>query len=113
MLQTRVAYNVFRTINKASFLNNVKSKGVLLSKLLNKLHSNYDYIKEVRIKGLMAGIEFKSSQIALKVYKETSNHGLVTTLVKGTTIRITPPLIIKAEELKKGIKIISNCLEKI
>ena len=30
MLQTRVAYNVFRTINKTSFLNNVKSKGILL-----------------------------------------------------------------------------------
>ena len=28
----------------------------------------------------MAGIEFKNSQIALKIYKETSNHGLVTTL---------------------------------
>ena len=113
MLQTRIAYNVFKTINKTSFLNSVKSKGILLDKLLNKLHSNYDYIKEIRIKGLMAGIEFKNSQIALKIYKETSNHGLVTTLVKGTTIRITPPLIIKSEELKKGIKIISNCLEKI
>jgi len=113
MLQTRVAYNVFRTINKTSFLNSVKSKGILLSKLLNKLHSNYDCIKEVRIKGLMAGIEFMNSQIALKIYKETSSHGLVTTLVKGTTIRITPPLIIKSEEIKKGIKIISNCLEKI
>jgi acetylornithine/succinyldiaminopimelate/putrescine aminotransferase len=113
MLQTRIAYNVFKTINKTSFLNSVKSKGILLDKLLNKLHSNYDYIKEIRIKGLMAGIEFKNSQIALKIYKETSNHGLVTTLVKGTTIRITPPLIIKSEELKKGIKIISNYLEKI
>ena len=113
MLQTRIAYNVFKTINKTSFLNSVKSKGILLDKLLNKLHSNYDYIKEIRIKGLMAGIEFKNSQIALKIYKETSNHGLVTTLVKGTTIRITPPLIIKSEEIKRGIKIISECLDKI
>ena len=113
MLQTRIAHNVFKTINKTSFLNSVKSKGILLDKLLNKLHSNYDYIKEIRIKGLMAGIEFKKSQIALKIYKETSNHGLVTTLVKGTTIRITPPLIIKSEEIKRGIKIISKCLDKI
>ena len=113
MLQTRIAHNVFKTINKTSFLNSVKSKGILLDKLLNKLHSNYDYIKKIRIKRLMTGIEFKNSQIALKIYKETSNHGLVTTLVKGTTIRITPPLIIKSEEIKKGIKIISECLDKI
>ena len=113
MLQTRVAYNVFKTINKTSFLNNVKSKGILLEKLLNKLNSKHDLIKEVRIKGLMAGIEFKNSKLAVKIYKETSNHGLVTTLVKGTTIRITPPLIIKSKEIKRGIKIISDCLNKI
>jgi acetylornithine/succinyldiaminopimelate/putrescine aminotransferase len=113
MLQTRVAYNVFQTINKTNFLNNVKSKGILLEQLLNKLHSNHDFIKEIRIKGLMAGIEFKNSQLALKIYEKTSKDGLITTLVKGTTIRITPPLIIKADELKRGIKIISDCLNKI
>ena len=113
MLQTRVAYNVFQTINKTNFLNSVKLKGILLEQLLNKLHSNHDFIKEIRIKGLMAGIEFQNSQLALKIYEETSKDGLVTTLVKGTTIRITPPLIIKADELKRGIKIISDCLNKI
>ena len=113
MLQTRVAYNVFQTINKTNFLNSVKLKGILLEQLLNKLHSNHDFIKEIRIKGLMAGIEFQNSQLALKIYEETSKDGLVTTLVKGTTIRITPPLIIKVDELKKGIKIISDCLNKI
>jgi acetylornithine/succinyldiaminopimelate/putrescine aminotransferase len=113
MLQTRVAYNVFKTINKNSFLNNVKTKGILLEQLLNKLHSKHDIIKEVRIKGLMAGIEFKNSEFALKIYKETSDNGLVTTLVKGTTIRITPPLIIKSKDIKKGIKIISDCLIRV
>jgi acetylornithine/succinyldiaminopimelate/putrescine aminotransferase len=112
MLQTRVAYNVFKTINKTNFLNSVKSKGALLEQLLNKLNSKHDLIKEVRVKGLMAGIEFKNSKLALTIYRETSNDGLVTTLVKGTIIRITPPLIIKSEEIRKGIRIISNCLEK-
>jgi acetylornithine/succinyldiaminopimelate/putrescine aminotransferase len=113
MLQTRVAYNVFKTINKTKFLNSVKSKGILLSALLNKIQSNYTFIKDVRVKGLMAGIEFNNNQIASKIYKDTSDNGLVTTLVKGNIIRITPPLIIKIEELKLGIKIISDCLNKI
>jgi acetylornithine/N-succinyldiaminopimelate aminotransferase len=113
MLQTRVAYNVFKTINKTKFLNSVKSKGILLSALLNKIRSNYTFIKDVRVKGLMAGIEFNNNQIASKIYKDTSDNGLVTTLVKGNIIRITPPLIIKIEELKRGIKIISDCLNKI
>jgi len=113
MLQTRVAFNVLKTINKVGFLNNVKSKGLLLEKLLKKLNADNEVIKEVRIKGLMAGVEFKSDKTALKIYKETSKNGLVTTLVKGNIIRITPPLIIQAEELKKGVKIISDCLNTI
>ena len=113
MLQTRVAFNVLKTINKIGFLNNVKSKGLLLEKLLNKLKAKHNVIKEVRIKGLMAGVEFKNNKTALKIYKETSKNGLVTTLVKGNIIRITPPLIIQAEELKKGVKIISDSLNTI
>ena len=113
MLQTRVAFNVLKTINKVGFLNNVKSKGLLLEKLLKKLNANNEVIKEVRIKGLMAGVEFKNDKTALKIYKETSKNGLVTTLVKGNIIRITPPLIIQAEELKKGVKIISDCLNSL
>ena len=113
MLQTRVAFNVLKTINKVGFLNNVKSKGLLLEKLLKKLNADNEVIKEVRIKGLMAGVEFKNDKTALKIYKETSKNGLVTTLVKGNIIRITPPLIIQAEELKKGVKIISDCLNTI
>ena len=113
MLQTRVAYNVFKSINKTKFLNRVKSKVILLGNLLNKIQSNHKFIKEVRVKGLMAGIEFNDSQIASKIYKDTSDNGLVTTLVKGNIIRITPPLIIKIKELKRGIKIISDCLNKI
>ena len=113
MLQTRVAYNVFKTINKIGFLNDVKTKGILLEKLLNNLHSNCHVIKDIRIKGLMAGIEFKNNKTALEVYKDTSKKGLITTLVKGNIIRITPPLIIKPEELKEGIKIISNSLSTI
>ena len=113
MLQTRVAFNVLKTINKVGFLNNIKSKGLLLEKLLKKLNADNEVIKEVRIKGLMAGVEFKNDKTALKIYKETSKNGLVTTLVKGNIIRITPPLIIQAEELKKGVKIISDCLNNI
>jgi len=30
-----------------------------------------------------------------------------------SSFRITPPLIIQAEELKKGVKIISDCLNTI
>ena len=109
MLQTRVAYDVFNTINKKSFLNKVIRNGDLLSKLLNQLKLKHEiFIKEVRSKGLMAAIEFKNNQDALKVYNKIAKDGLVTTLIQGNTIRITPPLIIEKKDLIKGIEIIST-----
>ncbi len=112
MLQTRVAYNVFKTINKKSFLNKVINNGNLLSKLLNQLKSKHEiFIKEVRSKGLMAAIEFKNNHDALKLYNKIAKDGLVTTLIQGNTIRITPPLVIEKKDLIKGIEIISTNLE--
>ena len=109
MLQTRVAYDVFNTINKKSFLNKVIRNGDLLYKLLNQLKLKHEiFIKEVRSKGLMAAIEFKNNQDALKVYNKIAKDGLVTTLIQGNTIRITPPLIIEKKDLIKGIEIIST-----
>ena len=111
MLQTRVAYDVFKTINRKNFLNKVIKNGNLLSELLKQLKSkNGNFIKEVRSKGLMAAIEFKKDNDALYIYKKILKDGLVTTLIQGNTIRITPPLVISSIELKKGIKIISNNL---
>tara|TARA_B100000965_G_scaffold100371_1_gene82296 strand:+ start:2978 stop:4129 length:1152 start_codon:yes stop_codon:yes gene_type:complete len=111
MLQTRIAYDVFNTINKKSFLNKVIKNGHLLSKLLNNLKTNNEnLIKEVRSKGLMAAIEFKSNDKAMSIYNKITKDGLITTLIQGNTIRITPPLIISPLELKKGIQIISRNL---
>ncbi len=109
MLQTRIACDVFKTINKKSFLNKVVKKGELLSKLLKELKSrNENSIKEVRSIGLMAAIEFKNDHNALIIYNKIAKKGLITTFIQGNTIRITPPLIITASELKSGIKIISK-----
>ena len=111
MLQTRIAYDVFNTINKKSFLNKVIKNGHLLSKLLKNLKKNNEnLIKEVRSKGLMAAIEFKNNDKAMSIYNKITKDGLITTLIQGNTIRITPPLIISPLELKKGIQIISKNL---
>ena len=111
MLQTRVAYNVFNTINKKSFLNRVIRNGDILSKLLKQLKiNNENIIKEVRSKGLMGAIEFKKNNDASNIYNKIAKDGLITTLIQGNTIRITPPLIIKPDELKKGMDIILKAI---
>ena len=58
----------------------------------------------------MAGIEFKTNEIATKTYTKMANNGLITTLIQGNIIRITPPLIINKKELNNGLDIISKSL---
>ena len=111
MLQTRVSYNVLKSINTKAFLNKVMINGKLLSSLLKKIHNDHkNKIVDTRCIGLMAGIEFKTNEIALKTYTKMANNGLITTLIQGNIIRITPPLIINKKELKNGLDIILKSL---
>ena len=111
MLQTRVSYNVFKAINNKKFLNKVFNNGKLLSNLLNIMHTNHkDKIIDTRCLGLMAAIEFRTNEIASKIYEKITKNGLIATLIQGNIIRITPPLIISQKELKNGLDIISKSL---
>ena len=111
MLQTRVSYNVFKAVNNKKFLNKVFINGKLLSNLLNIMHTNHkDKIIDTRCLGLMAAIEFRTNEIASKIYEKIAKNGLITTLIQGNIIRITPPLIISQKELKNGLDIISKSL---
>ena len=111
MLQTRVSYNVFKTINTKRFLNKVLINGNLLSSLIKKMHLLHkDKIVDTRCLGLMAGVEFKNNQIALKTYEKMSKNGLISTLIQGNIIRLTPPLTVSAGEIRKAIKIITQSL---
>ena len=111
MLQTRVSYNVLKSINTKSFLNKVLINGKLLSSLLRKMHDNHkDKIVDTRCLGLMAGIEFKNDEIALKTYNKMARNGLISTLIQGKIIRLTPPLIVSKIEINKAILIVAKSL---
>ena len=111
MLQTRIALNVFNFINKKPFLNSILLKSKVLElKLIEIQKEHIDKIKEIRIMGLICGIEFYDAKYAKLLFKNLIEKGLITTLVQSNTIRITPPLTITKSEILSGIKILSNSL---
>ena len=69
-----------------------------------------DKIIDTRCLGLMAGVEFKTNEIASKIYEKIAKNGLITTLIQGNIIRLTPPLIVSKKEINKAINIISESL---
>ena len=57
------------------------------------------YIKEVRGKGLMIGIQLSEKVTARAIVEELLKEGLLCGEARGNVLRLTPPLIIKEREL--------------
>lgn len=101
------ALATLRTLFDSTLMEQTKEKETLIRKLL--IH---DDIEEIRGKGLMLALILKSEEIA--------NHLILTGMDKGILLfwllyepraaRITPPLNISIEEIKKGCKIILDIL---
>lgn len=72
-------------------------------------------IKEVRGKGLMLAAMTESPEITNQVILECHKRGLILfwLLFEGKAIRITPPLTISKEEIKKGCGIILDVLNEV
>lgn len=90
-------------------LEHVMKMEKVTKSLLNKLSKEHaDKISEIRGMGLMWAVELKID--AREVVKKCLEKGVLVNAVQSHTIRITPPLIIKQKELKKGIEIINSVL---
>jgi acetylornithine/succinyldiaminopimelate/putrescine aminotransferase len=69
-------------------------------------------IKEIRGSGLMLAIEFEDKELTKKVVEESLKQGLILFyfLFTETAVRITPPLNISTDEIKKGCNIINRII---
>ena len=75
----------------------------------------HEKIKEIRGKGLMLAIILKDSDTANKVVLRCMDKGLLLfwLLWEKKAVRISPPLIIKEKEIRKGCAIIRDVLDNI
>lgn len=75
----------------------------------------HPYISEIRGKGLMLSLIMKEADIASRVVHEGMKEGLILffLLFEKKAVRITPPLTISEEEIRKGCDIILKTLNKI
>lgn len=69
---------------------------------------------EVRGKGFIIGIDVKDEEFAKEVASRCFEKGLIIerTGRHSTTLKILPPLVITADELKYGIDIIIDCIKE-
>uniref|UniRef100_A0A7V3RGZ7 Acetyl ornithine aminotransferase family protein n=1 Tax=candidate division WOR-3 bacterium TaxID=2052148 RepID=A0A7V3RGZ7_UNCW3 len=102
-------------------IENAAKLGEIALKRMNELRDHYDFIGDVRGKGLMIGIEFvsdKKTKTPIKdkrdaVVYEAFKQGLLILGAGESTIRLIPPLVITEEELHTGLDILERTIKKV
>lgn len=86
-------------IEKEKLVENSDKMGKLFREKLNGLKEKYpDKITDVRGEGLLIGVEV-NPEIAKAVFTGLHNRKMLTSLCKGLTVRVAPPLNITEKEI--------------
>lgn len=110
-LVTATALTFLEVLEEEDILNNVKNMGKLFLERLNKLKDRYSFIKEVRGKGLILGVELDRppGDIILKLIE----FGLICNCTSERVIRFLPPLVITENHVDMAIEIIEKVFDQI
>ena len=108
----RVACHVLERISKPGFLDEVIRKGEVYRQYFTKLQARYpDFIKEIRGKGLMLGVQLTPEAELTKLITAARERGLLIISCGTDTLRIVPPLIIEDGEIERGMRILEAAME--
>jgi acetylornithine/N-succinyldiaminopimelate aminotransferase len=110
-LAMAVGNTVMDIVSSKKFLNNVKKLSKYFLSNLNLLKKKYPkFIKEIRGRGLLIGIQLYKDQS--KFIKKLMDNKLLTIRAAENVVRILPPLNVKKSELDLALKIINKvCAE--
>jgi acetylornithine/N-succinyldiaminopimelate aminotransferase len=106
-----VGYATLKFIIENDIPDKVKKNGAYLLAQLNKLKSKYDFILDVRGRGLLAAIQF-NSDLTQDIVKSCMERGLLLNPVKPNAIRFMPPLTIVKKDIDAAIGILDKVLTK-
>jgi acetylornithine aminotransferase len=104
------ALATLQEITETSLMKQTLEKEVLIRSLLK-----HPLIKEIRGKGLMLAAIVESADLASEVILACKDQSLILfwLLFEARAIRVTPPLTISEEEIRKGCAILTGVLDTI
>lgn len=91
---------------------NAREVGDYLFKGLKALKEKFDFISDVRGRGLLLAVEF-STDMAERAVLACIENGLLINMIKPNVIRLIPPLIITRAHADEALGILSSVLEKV
>ena len=104
-----VAYATLKYIIDHDIPAQVKRVGNYFLSRLESLKQQFDFIAEVRGRGLLIALEF-NKELAEKLVLACIDRGLLVNKVKPNALRFMPPLIITEKEVDKAVGILKDVL---
>ncbi len=111
-LACAAGYATVKFIIENDIAGNAKRVGQYFIKGLEKLRRKFQFITDVRGRGLLIATEF-SSDIAQSAVMACLDRGLLVNRLKPNALRFMPPLIIGNKEVDKALDILDKALSSV
>lgn len=105
-LVTAVANEVFRQISQDAFLDRVRSMGAYFRDQLLALQEKFSFIREVRGRGLILGMELEFP--CSEVVSLCQDNGALINCTAEKVLRFIPPLIVTRKEVDRLTEILET-----
>ncbi len=111
-LTCAAGYATLKFIIDNDIAGNAREVGQYLISKLEGLRQKFQFITDVRGRGLLVAVEF-SSDIARPVVMACLDRGLLVNQLKPNALRFMPPLIISNKEVDEALGILDNALSSV
>ncbi|MDD4873930.1 MAG: acetylornithine transaminase [Dehalococcoidales bacterium] len=105
-------YATLKTIIDSDISLNVKLTGQYLARGLNDLKQRYNFITDIRGRGLLYAM-YLNKDIAKQLVLDCLEEGLLVNKLKNNALRFMPPLIIGRDDVDKALDILDKALSDI
>jgi acetylornithine/N-succinyldiaminopimelate aminotransferase len=110
-LATAAGVAAFTTILEEGMLENCQKMGDYFLSQLEAIQKKYPFVKEVRGKGLILGMELNID--GSSIVKEMLRKKILINCTMGNVLRFLPPLIVTQEEVDRVIKALEEVFRGI
>ena len=110
-LVTAAGIAAIKAVLEEGMLENCRKVGNYLIKRLEGLKAKYSFIKEVRGKGLIIGMELNIS--GANIVKGCMEKGVLINCTSDKILRFIPPLVVTENEVDEMLMILEGVLKEV
>jgi predicted acetylornithine/succinylornithine family transaminase len=109
-IAARAGLAALEMIDEENLLENARQLGLLFRERLEALAVECDLIRQVRVLGVMIGVELAIEGAA--IVKECLQRHLLINCTQNTVLRLLPAMNLTAEQANEGLEILSEVLKR-